>query len=82
MKLILEVRKSMNSSKQILIACRQLLLAKRREAVYFNAVNFKLLLISACTYLTMARAVKLYQKYHNHSFELMSSLVFARKAFG
>ena len=30
------------------------------------AVNFKVLLISACTYLAMARAVKFYQNYHNH----------------
>ena len=46
------------------------------------AVNFKVLLISACTYLAMARAVKVYQNYHNPSFQLISSLVFDRKAFG
>ena len=63
--------------------CIQLLLAKRREAVHIInicAVNFKVLLISACTYL--ARTVKFYHNYHNHSFELVISLVFARKAFG
>ena len=53
-----------------------------RRCILIYAVNFKLLLISACTYLAMARAVKFNQSYHDHSFELMSSLVFARKAFG
>ena len=46
------------------------------------AVNFKVLLNSAYTYLAVARAVKFYQNYHDHSFELISSQVFARKAFG
>ena len=46
------------------------------------AVNFKVLLISVCTKQAMASAVKFYENYHNHSFELISSLVFARKDFG
>ena len=52
--------------------------AKRCILIY--AVKFKVLLISACTHEGMARAVKFYPNYHNHSFELISSLVFARKA--
>ena len=69
--------------QKILIACRQLLLAKRREAVHLTyAVNFKVLLISVCTLQAMVCAVNFYQNYCNHSLELISSLVFTRKAFG
>ena len=79
----LVVGKNHELIKKILTACRQLLLAKRHEAVHLiYAVNFIALLISACTYLAIARAVKFYQNYDNHSFELISSIVFAQKAFG
>ena len=34
---------------------------------FICAANFKVLLISACTYLGVARAEKFNQNYHNHN---------------